>query len=1602
MAAAAAVVLALAVAGVKQAQGAPNLWTGSVDGNWGTGANWAHAVIASDTLTWDATSTANKISTNNLIGQTVAGFNFAGAPDGIVLNGNDLTGSDTASVLLGGRATINPNVTFSGVNPSFGSSASDGQDITFNGVLSGGSTSFNLKKGFHTFNGANTFSCPVIIGGGTGPGTLIINTLMNSGVGNPQSLGTGSLVQFANANNGSDRGNLVYNGGATSTDKGFQLGSADNAASGGGVYSSGSGAVTWTGTQTLQTGQASGTRVFTLGGFNADDNAWQSAIQNNTAAGLLSLTKSGTGKWVLTAANTFTGGLTVNGGTLLLDYASNATVVNSANALVLGGATLELKGKAGEFSTAQALGNVTFTADTGLSKFKVNQNGGTATALTLGTVTTTPGRTAVLFDRNGSASSVTIGTAITPDSGTSGRILIRASGGAYDFAVNNNNAANPLEARGATATIGATEGSATLDYVFTDSGTIGSGVPTAISAQSLRIAPTLDNQTMTISNVGAYACGGVGGLIVDGGGLLYDGGANDFTIASAAGANGVSLKLNNGNTGFMVHHLGTGTLTIGERVYLCYAGASPGTTGSSAPLGLTGTGLIDWKGGHNSTAAIVIHGAVVRISGTTDPVKLDTTSSGKGAGNLVLNGGGIIEAVNGDITRNVGSGGGAVQWTGDGGFSANGTTRAVQLNNGTAPIVWGSTSFVADHNALVLCSSYSDSTIDFQNGLSLGSLQRVVRVGDGAATVDAKLSGVLASGLGGGLVKEGAGLLELTAANTYNGQTWVKAGELRVSSTTGSGVQGTPKGGLVTVFSGAAISGTGTVDSLTVNTGGKVAVYGAGVPSKLNVTGAMAVGSGATLDLSGLSSLADGDQVIVQCGSRTGTFDTITPSLPPDREIQYTSTSIVLKHLVADTTPPPVPTLVSPTNTSSIADTTPTFTWNTVTDASGISRYDILIDDVTNSAGTGVSYTPAVALSLGAHNWQVRAVDNATPSVNTGDWSSVWTVTIATDTAAPAAPILVSPTNLEITADTTPTFTWNAVTDASGISRYDILIDDTTNSAGPGTTYTPAGALSLGAHNWQVRAVDNATPSVNTGDWSSVWTVTITASSDTTAPDAPTLVSPTNGEHVATPTPTFSWNAVTDASGIDHYEILIDATTHSTGPATSFIPPSLLGLGAHNWQVRAVDGATAANTGAWSGVSTVTVDSFPLYWDGNGDTAPNPSGNGAWDSSTTSNWNTRSDYSGAYCTWAQGCGEAWFPSLGGATGTVTISGTVTVSRITVSTNVASQVYTVTNGAIQLTGAAQFSPEGDPVALVAPSLNIHSGIGGADGLSISNRLKVNSYGTNTYTGPTSLGNHNAKVTFLRSAALPATTILRGGFLRDGYAIIANSVTSTVAGIEANVILEGDTAHNSVLIMNRDSGTSDWTLGTILPARDMHLVKRGGYTQVFSGVSRATQTLKIEGGVLSLNCATNNAAVADENDTPRATSITLSGGSLRLDRAEQIQDAANLTVAGGVFNLNGFSETLSNLTVTANSTIDFGDGAVTNTYLGSATWTSGLLAITNWSGMGAAVDHLCVVTLPADSFLLHVQFSGNPVGARAIARGSYYEIRPREGGSCFTLR
>ncbi|HAU38459.1 MAG TPA: hypothetical protein DCX07_12190 [Phycisphaerales bacterium] len=120
---------------------------------------------------------------------------------------------------------------------------------------------------------------------------------------------------------GTSTGTLIYTGSGETTNRYISLGSNNNAG-GGTIQTDGSGALVFThnfannGTPTT-----AGTRLLTLQGSSTANNEIQGAISDvDTGAGKLTgITKNQAGKWILSGASTYSGGTTINAGTLLVN-----------------------------------------------------------------------------------------------------------------------------------------------------------------------------------------------------------------------------------------------------------------------------------------------------------------------------------------------------------------------------------------------------------------------------------------------------------------------------------------------------------------------------------------------------------------------------------------------------------------------------------------------------------------------------------------------------------------------------------------------------------------------------------------------------------------------------------------------------------------------------------------------------------------------------------------------------------------------------------------------------------------------------------------------------------------------------------------------------------------------------------------------------------------------------------------------------------------------------------------------------------------------------------------------------------------------------------
>ncbi|TXR49558.1 autotransporter outer membrane beta-barrel domain-containing protein [Phyllobacterium endophyticum] len=283
-------------------------------------------------------------------------------------------------------------------------------------------------------------------------------------------------------------------------------------------------------------------------------------------------------------------------------------------------------------------------------------------------------------------------------------------------------------------------------------------------------------------------------------------------------------------------HAYTGNTTItGGALKLNHAGAITGGLGATSNHGAAGSS--------QRSSMILFNGTA-----TTGGVIGLTAASGSFTRGLTLEADSFL--TNG-TTPNVEDDDSYVQgvrWAGSGGFAAWDGTQVVNLGGAGAQVTWNVGGFVTNNNALIFGYETANGTVDFQNGVNLTNAARTVRTNNGTAAVDAVMNGVITgTTAAGALVKDGAGTLALTAANTYTGVTTINAGTLQIGN---GGTTGTLGAGNVTVAAGANIafnrSNTYTVTNQITGAGGLIQ-SGTGttiLTAALNQVGATTISAG--------------------------------------------------------------------------------------------------------------------------------------------------------------------------------------------------------------------------------------------------------------------------------------------------------------------------------------------------------------------------------------------------------------------------------------------------------------------------------------------------------------------------------------------------------------------------------------------------------------------------------------------------------------------------------------------------------------------------------------------------------------------------------------
>lgn len=558
--------------------------------SWTTGANWitgtAPSPLAGDTVDF---STAN-IAANTTV---TLGADRTGG----LWKFGDITGAETWSINSGNTITL------AGTTPTMEVVNNSAQ---LNCVVAGTAGLAKTGAGTLHLNASNTYTGVTRINDGTLQVTTLANGGSNSSIG-ASTNGAGNLIL-----NG---GTLAYTGAAVSTNRLFALQSSST------IDASGTGAVNFTNTGTMGFNSSTAAKTLTLDGTNAGSNTIASIIGDNT--GVTSLTKSGTGTWVLSGANTFSGLTVIDGGTLRLAHLNalqNSSQVNINNGTNAG--TLHLATSSafttfpmmGAGSSAQAtiisdrstagagfthvLGAGNFGTNTyhmtsgsnvtggtaAISFSAVNLSGGssgstifnptTANLLITGPVSIPSGGTAKTLNLGGTSSGNSIGGAITNGIGTLSLTKSDTSSwtlsGLSTIASNNYSGATIID-------------QGTLRFITTNPSLAGSLTFGSTAGSINSGALDLSNASMTIA--GAFVCraNSANAISIGSGRTLLLNGA--FTV----GYNTTALP----HSATELDVTGSGTLSIGTNLTPTNANFQIGN-GSTTNVG--NAGLLDMSG----------------------------------------------------------------------------------------------------------------------------------------------------------------------------------------------------------------------------------------------------------------------------------------------------------------------------------------------------------------------------------------------------------------------------------------------------------------------------------------------------------------------------------------------------------------------------------------------------------------------------------------------------------------------------------------------------------------------------------------------------------------------------------------------------------------------------------------------------------------------------------------------------------------------------------------------------------------------------------------------------------------------------------------------
>lgn len=639
-----------------------------------------------------------------------------------------------------------------------------GGNIEVTSVISGaGSLRSIMANGELILSNLNTFAGRYINGGGR----ITINTFRNYGQACSIGAASSQPIQIGNS---SLTGVIVYIGVGDTTNRNIQIGnnSAPPVAGdtgGATIQADGAGELIFSAADfNIATNANSGVganRVLTLSG--SGNGSITGIIRNNlvtspgTGTATVSLVKSGSGRWRLSGANTFTGTTTISAGYIVIANSTALGTITSGTTIVSGG-SLQLEG--GIAFAAEPFGisgNGPTASDSAIQNNSGNNSiSGTITLNANSTIGSSAGNLTISGAINSTARTLTVrGASITTISGiitlTTGGIIKLDSGTLILTAANSYSGATLIgdgairisnaSALGTSSPVVSGFGQLEL------SGSITFARPTSIAGEGVSSEGSFINRsgnntmsaTITLSNDSMIGC--AAGILTISGSISGATRTPTFNIASGAEiVSSGAITISSGG----IFKVGTGTLSLsGTNTLTGEIGIFVGTLQLRAAASL-GT----------SSRVVVYNGATLAIQASVAlTITRPITIIGNGVSSLgALQNTALSNTIGSGLLKVGGSSANRISSASSLTLTINGITRdEVELSGAAAPLIFGGAGTITLGGAISTTGTSSGSTLtkvdagtlnlgnhahvyDSSTTISAGTLTRVVAIGGITAT----------------------------------------------------------------------------------------------------------------------------------------------------------------------------------------------------------------------------------------------------------------------------------------------------------------------------------------------------------------------------------------------------------------------------------------------------------------------------------------------------------------------------------------------------------------------------------------------------------------------------------------------------------------------------------------------------------------------------------------------------------------------------------------------------------------------------------------------------------------------------------------------------